>query len=324
MDFHMSLLVFLPIFHRKILMFPVIFPLNQFIDIGFYHVLPQWVACSDVLMSIGGWVPWTWAGTVWARRSLAMYCRHQVKQKLGILMVYIYNRLYTYIYTYINTYIYIYIYKYTYIYIDHWYPYGCWLSHLPSFELGLCVRMAYWVTGPWWPRFFGDETNRRCSILNRFISFHLQILFFSHFWGYTDMRWLCSICNVHIFGDFFPCHVWCPFDEKPHMSKKSRHSIRGRRVDPWQKRCHRHWLWLWISENSGNWWDLIHSDRYIYIYTYHTITLPYITLQYITYILYIHIHISQLDEWYMVSWVHGNDDRILCLCDIHKVRDMNS
>ena len=118
---------------------------------------------------------------------------------------------------------------------------------------------------------------------------------FSHFWGYTDMRWLCSICNVHIFEDFFPCHVWCPFDEKPHMSKKSRHSIRGRRVDPWQKRCHRHWLWLWISENSGNWWDLIHSD--IYIYTYHTITLPYITLH--TYYTYTYTYRNWMNDiWY--------------------------
>ena len=115
-----------------------------------------------------------------------------------------------------------------------------------------------------------------------------DFVFSFHFWGYTDMRWLCSICNVHIFEDFFPCHVWCPFDEKPHMSKKSRHSIRGRRVDPWQKRCHRHWLWLWISENSGNWWDLIHSD--IYIYT-HTIPLPYLTLHYI-HIIHTHTHIA--------------------------------
>ena len=180
--------------------------------------------------------------------------------------------------------------------------------------------MAYWVTGPWWPRFFGDETNRRCSILNRFISFHLQILFVFSFLGIYRYEMAMFHLQCSHFWGFFPCHVWCPFDEKPHMSKKSRHSIRGRRVDPWQKRCHRHWLWLWISENSGNWWDLIHSDIYIYIHIpYH-----YLTLHYITYILYIHIHISQLDEWYMVSWVHGNDDRILCLCDIHKVRDMNS
>ena len=126
-----------------------------------------------------------------------------------------YIHTYIYIYTYIHIYIYTYIYIHrsinTYIHIDHWYPYGCWLSHLPSFELGLCVRMAYWVTGPWWPRFFGDETNRRCSILNRFISFHLQILFVfsflgiyryemamfhlqcSHFWGFFSLPCLMPV-----------------------------------------------------------------------------------------------------------------------------------
>ena len=123
---------------------------------------------------------------------------------------------------------------------------------------------------------------------NRFISFHFQIL--GNFWGYTDMRWLCSICNVHfIFGDSFS------LPSLPCLMRAALHSIRGRRVDPWQKRCHRHCLWLRISENSGNWWVLIHSDIYIYIHTYHTIpyhTIPYHypTLHYITYILYIHIH----------------------------------
>ena len=104
-----------------------------------------------------------------------------------------------------------------------------------------------------------------------------DFVFSFHFWGYTDMRWLCSICNVHVIVGFF---FLAMFDDRLMRSR----SIRGRRVDLWQKRCHRHWLWLWMSENSGNWWVLIRSDIYIHTIPYHTITLPNITLHtYCTY-----------------------------------------
>ena len=93
------------------------------------------------------------------------------------------------------------------------------------------------------------------------------------------------------------CHCWfffflAMFDDRLMRSR----SIRGRRVDLWQKRCHRHWLWLWMSENSGNWWVLIRSDIYIYIYTYHTIPLPYLTLHYI-HIVHTHTHTHSAIGW---------------------------